>query len=316
MTSLAEAVRENLRDPVWIAGHGSRILAPEAIRTVRAPTGVRSFVPDEMTVSCGAGTPVEELQSALAEHGQYVNLPIRSSGSGTVGGALAVGEGDVYRFGRGSVRDVLLRATVVRSSGETFTAGGPTVKNVSGFDVCRLLVGSCGRLGFLDEVMLRTRPRPLAMRWLSIETEEWDDVAQISRYVHRPSSILWSGTHVFVCIEGHPDDLAETQHALTARLQRSVTDALPDWERFGHRWVCSPSEILGIARESSGSCLAEIGTGIVHHIDPPPARRVDPAVHLIEKRLLTAFDPEDRLNGGSRIWGSVHLRTLGTGASR
>jgi hypothetical protein len=275
--------------------------------TVSAPSGILSFVPDEMTVSCGAGTPVDALLDELGHHGQYVNLPLKPSDSGTVGGALSVGEGDVYRLGRGSVRDVLLRAVVVRSSGETFVAGGPTVKNVSGFDLCRLLVGSCGRLGFLAEVILRTRPKPLATRWLRAEALDWSTMSLISRHVHRPSSLLWSGTQAYLCLEGHPLDITETQRDLEVLLARPFVDEEPNLAAFPHRWVRPPSDIPVIVGSEPGSCLAEVGTGIIHHREPDPERRVDPTSLVIEGRLLSSFDPADRLNGGSAIWGRGHV---------
>ena len=79
--------------------------------------------------------PSTSCSAALAEWGQLVALPP----GGTVGGALAVGRSDVTRLGRGPVRDALLQARVVSAEGHVVKAGGPTVKNVSGFDLCRLV---------------------------------------------------------------------------------------------------------------------------------------------------------------------------------
>ena len=312
---LGERLRQNLTEPVWIAGRGTRRPCPRPMTTVSAPSGILSLVPDEMTVSCGAGTPVDALMEELAHHGQYVNLPVKPLDSGTVGGALAVGEGDVHRLGRGSVRDVLLQSVVVRSSGEIFVAGGPTVKNVSGFDLCRLLVGSCGRLGILAEVILRTRPKPLAKRWLRIEACEWDTVSTISRQVHRPSALLWSGTHAHLCLEGHPLDISETTRHLTVHLARPVIEEEPDLASFPHRWVRQPSDIPNIVGSNPGSCLAEVGTGVIHHRQPDTNQRVDQSILVIEKRLLVTFDPSDRLNGGTSVWGHGHVHADVSGAS-
>ena len=127
--------------PVTITGLATRggAGAGRALRRAR-PRGIEWIQADEMTVSCGAGTPVDELAAALAEVGQRAVLPA----GGTVGGALAVGRSGIRRLGDGPVRDVLLQARYVGADGEVVKAGGPTVKNVSGFDVCRLLVGSRG----------------------------------------------------------------------------------------------------------------------------------------------------------------------------
>ena len=111
-------------------------------REVKAPAGIDWIAPEEMTAACGAGTTVAELDAALAERGQLVALP----DWGTVGGVLAVGRSDVRRLGYGPVRDTLLQAGVVTGDGLVAKVGGPTVKNVSGFDIPRLLVGSLGTL--------------------------------------------------------------------------------------------------------------------------------------------------------------------------
>src|SRR5207237_3236629 len=99
---------------------------------------------------------------ALGEHGQCVALPPHEGA--TVGGVLAVGRSGLRRLRFGPVRDTLLEARYVSAEGRLVKAGGPTVKNVSGFDLCRLLVGSLGTLGLLGAVVLRCRPRPAASR--------------------------------------------------------------------------------------------------------------------------------------------------------
>ena len=113
-------------DPVAVVGGrthwtvGGR--CPEGTRLVRAPTGVRSFDPADMTVRVGAGTPVEELDAALAEAGQRVNLPLTPGA--TVGGVLAVGRDDMHALGRGRLRDALLEAVYVADDGRLVKAGG------------------------------------------------------------------------------------------------------------------------------------------------------------------------------------------------
>ena len=127
------------------------------VREVRAPAGVVTVEAADMTVRVGAGTTVADLDGALAEVDQTVALPCWPGA--TVGGVLAVGHSGLRRLGWGPVRDTLLEVRYVSAEGTVVKAGGPTVKNVSGFDLCRLLVGSLGTLGVLAEVVLRTRPR-------------------------------------------------------------------------------------------------------------------------------------------------------------
>lgn len=301
---LSDRVRQSNDRPIWIAGHSTRIACPTSMEVVGAPRGIRGFVPEEMTLACGGGSPVAEVMATAAEKGQYVNLPFGSAEAGTVGGALAVGEGDVFRLGRGSIRDVLLQAHFVRSSGEIVKAGGPTVKNVSGFDVCRLMVGSCGRLGFLGEVILRTRPRPMHTRWLRTEVGEWQTVAAVFERLWKPTSLLWSGRELHMCLEGHPQDVDESVEDVGRVLRRSVEEIeMPSLLEYPYRWIRSPAEIEAVVSSSPGECCAEIGVGIVHHSRPDPQGESDPGVFAIEGRLLSAFDPHDRMNGGTKVWG-------------
>lgn len=266
--------------PVTIAGLGTRGGAIAGVRTVRAPAGIEWFEPAEMTVCCGAGTPVAELAAVLADHDQTVAIPPQ----GTIGGALAVGHSGMRRLGRGALRDSLLQAHYVSAAGEVIKAGGPTVKNVSGFDLCRLLVGSLGTLGFLGEVILRTRPRPETSRWFVGSADPFEVLTS----VYRAASILWDGTTTWVCLEGDDHDVAQQ----AARLDLPETAGPPTLPPY--RWSMPPSAINGL----TGEFVAEVGVGIVHRGAPQTDRVVDPTVRRLHQRLKDEFDPTGRLNPG------------------
>jgi glycolate oxidase FAD binding subunit len=269
--------------PVTIAGTSSRGGPVQGVRCLAAPDGIADINAAEMIVRCGAGTKVDDLAAALAAVGQLVALPL----GGTVGGALAVGRSDIYRLGRGPVRDALLQARYVGAAGQIVKAGGPTVKNVSGFDLCRLLVGSHGTLGFLGEVILRTRPRPVVQRWFaSADADPWALLAGL----YKPVSVLWNGTTTWVCLEGHGRDVEAQSSSIPGGEEVAGPPPLPS----GSRRSLAPSELRGL----TGSFVAEVGVGIVHHAEPwtPPDPPVE--VQALQRRIKQMFDPEGRLNPG------------------
>lgn len=268
-------------DPVTITGAGSRGGPVPGARIVRPPAGIDWLRADEMTVCCGAGTAVGELDAALDAVGQRVALPA----GGSVGGALAVGRSGIRRLGDGPVRDTLLQARYVSAAGEMIKAGGPTVKNVSGFDLCRLLVGSWGTLGFLGEVILRTRPRARSAQWFVTTA---DPVETFTR-LYRPTSVLWDGTTTWVLLEGDPSDVDEAAVAMGLDPVGG-----PPQLPTGGRWSVPPGEITALR----GTFVAEVGVGVVHHTEPAPAVEVSEPVRALNRRIKHNFDPTGRLNPG------------------
>jgi len=257
----------------------------EETRLVRAPAGIREFDPADMTIRVGAGTPVEELDAALAEAGQQANLPLVPGA--TVGGVLAVGRDDVHALGRGRLRDALLEAVYVADDGRLVKAGGPTVKNVSGFDLCRLLVGSLGTLGLVGEVILRTWPRPAAQLWMAGQC----DPAELRRKLYWPSSILWDGQTSWVHLEGHESDI-ESEAEQARLLGCDSTDGPPPLPAY---------RVPATALESErfpGRYLVQVGTGVAYVSEHGPLPDPDPAVVALHQRLKWQFDPRGRLNPG------------------
>lgn len=284
--------------PVCVRGGGTRwSLGGEAApgtREVQAPAGVVAFEPAEMTVRVRAGTPVDQLHEELAAAGQRTALPERAGG--TVGGALMAGESSIARLGRGPVREALLQARYVCADGRIASAGAPTVKNVSGFDLCRLLVGSLGTLGLVGEALLRTVPVG--------ETERWVRLAGIDpgvvrwRSCHTAGSVLWDGTDVWTLLSGYEVDVDDDLGRLSALGACEDVEGPP--ELPPHRWTCTPAEAAAFdARNGTAArFVAELGVGVVHASEPQPSRPVEPGVAELNRRFKERFDPAGRLNPG------------------
>jgi FAD/FMN-containing dehydrogenase len=271
----------------WDVGGVVDVGAAAATREARPPAGIVALEAADMTVRVRAATTVAELDDALAAVGQTVAMPPWAGA--TVGGVLAVGHSGVRQLGWGPVRDVLLEARVVSADGRVVKAGGPTVKNVSGYDLCRLLVGSLGTLGLIGEVVLRTRPLPATERWLAGRADPFALVAQL----HRPASVLWDGTTTWVLLDGHPSDV-DAEAALTGLADVAGPPDLPP-----HRWSLRPSELATLGGSAAtGRFVAQVGVGVVHADLPAPPRPVDPHVVDLHRRVKAAFDPTRRLNPG------------------
>jgi len=133
-------------------------LQGEVLET-RAYAGIISYEPSELVVTARCGTPLAELEAALAEKGQCLAFEPPHFGPGaTVGGMVAAGLSGPARASVGAVRDFVLGARMVNGKGEDLTFGGQVMKNVAGYDVSRLLAGSWGTLGIVTEVSLKVLP--------------------------------------------------------------------------------------------------------------------------------------------------------------
>ncbi len=132
-----------------------------AILDTGAWRGIVSHEPTELVVTARAGTPLAELEAALAQHGQYLPFEPPHFGNGTtVGGMVAAGLAGPARAAVGGVRDYVLGARLLNGRGEHLTFGGQVMKNVAGYDVSRALAGSRGALGVITEVSLKVLPLP------------------------------------------------------------------------------------------------------------------------------------------------------------
>ena len=284
-------------DPVVVRGGGTQWHVGGGpgsdAREVRAPSGIVKFRPDEMTVCVRAGTTVADLHAALAEYGQRTALPDGSVLSGsplsTVGGAIAVGRSPVTRLGDGHMRDAVLQLRYVAADGQLVTAGGPTVKNVSGFDMCRIMVGSLGTLGCIADAILRTRPIAEYEQWVKFDGADPQVVLNTARTA---TAVLWDGSAVWARLSGHQVDVSDD----LARLPQSSEAPPPELPPF--RWSRQPKDLYRLSGET-GRFVAEIGVGVVHCERPDPGPQPIPdGVAALNRRVRDLFDPDRRFNPG------------------
>jgi glycolate oxidase FAD binding subunit len=165
LNSLIDAVRQAAADgrTLRLRGGGTKDFWGQSLTgdvlDTRGYQGIVSYEPSELVVTARCGTPLSELEAALAEKGQCLAFEPPHFGPGaTVGGMVAAGLSGPARATAGAVRDFVLGARFINGLGEHLTFGGQVMKNVAGYDVSRLMAGSWGTLGLITEVSLKVLP--------------------------------------------------------------------------------------------------------------------------------------------------------------
>jgi glycolate oxidase FAD binding subunit len=203
--------------PLEIVGHGSKRaighpMATNALLDLSGLNAVVSYEPNELIITVQAGAPLADVQSMIdARNQQFAFEPIDTSvllggpSTGTIGGMIGAGLGGPRRIKAGGARDHLLGAHAVSGFGDSFKTGGRVVKNVTGYDLCKLLTGSWGTLAVMTEVTLKVMPKPESERTLVLRS--LDDLTankamtaalgspfDVSGAAHLPSQVLRTGT--------------------------------------------------------------------------------------------------------------------------
>ncbi len=294
--------------------------------------GILDYQPSELVITARAGTPLGEIETALAERGQHLPFePLHTGDGATIGGAIASGLAGAARPFAGAARDYLLGVTVLDGRGRRLRFGGTVFKNVAGFDLFRLMCGALGTLGVLLDVSLRVAPRPAARVVRKIDVD-WVDVAPalIGLRAHSPLTgaahaeglvrVRLAGPSAAVAraardIGGEDDDPVwwdrlrrlEIPPLTEPRLWRLVLPAeRPPMLLVGRSLIDWANGLIWFSDASSRQNMHESAARVFGHavlfrgarqseaVFPPlPA-----ALMALHRRIKAAFDPRGILNPG------------------
>lgn len=308
-TELAEMVA-GAKGPLRVQGGGTRpIGAPikGEILSTAALTGIVDYEPGALTLVAKAGTPVAEMERVLAAEGQRLAFEpmdhralLGTQGEPTIGGVVAGNVSGPRRIAVGAARDFLLGVRFVDGAGRVLKNGGRVMKNVTGYDLVKLMAGSRGTLGVLSEVSLKVLPRPDVSATLIWEGLDWTAALRLfSEALGSPFEVTGAArlerdgpggrSKTLIRIEGFEKSvkyraerlaglspkLGRPQHIETgapenAAMWQAVRDVAPFAGRCGHVWRVSvkPSDMIAITGKNEAEHLVDWGGGLIWSLAP------------------------------------------------
>lgn len=229
LDALAASIHQaaDRRTPVCIRGGGTKDFYGEAPRgsalDTRAYRGIIEYDPTELVITARCGTPLAEIEHALAANGQMLAFEPPHFGDGaTLGGCVATGLSGPRRAAAGALRDFVLGASLLNARGELLRFGGKVMKNVAGYDVSRLLAGSFGTLGLIADISLKVLPKPAAEVTLSMPLDQAEALNKLNQWAGKPlpiSASAWHGGTLGLRLSG----AATAVEAAVALLSADVT---------------------------------------------------------------------------------------------
>lgn len=207
------------RRPLRIHGGATKDFYGDALvgdpLDVREVRGIVSYAPGELVLTARAGTPLGDVEEALAEHGQMLAFEPPHHGEGTtLGGVIAAGLSGPRRPHAGAARDFVLGTKVIDGTGTPLAFGGQVIKNVAGFDVSRLMTGALGTLGVLTEISLKCLPRPRVETTRAVACDAARALSLMNEWGRKPlpiSATCHHGNRLMVRLSGARAAIAEAE---------------------------------------------------------------------------------------------------------
>ncbi len=287
----------------------------------------------DLIAEAEAGTPLHSLQEQCGREGQRLVVDEMVPGT-TVGGMLATNTSGPQRMLVGTARDLLIGVTMVRADGVVAKAGGRVVKNVAGYDLGKLLIGSFGTLGVITEAIFRLHPVPEASRWVSAPVADPADADQLARTVVHSQVVPHAVEvdvdadgvgSVSVLVAGRETAVEQRAAAVASMLGGRATQSdEPPGGWATHPWhegevalklTCVLSgvrQVLATAEKVRARVRGSAGTGVLHAALPGGSpEEVGPAVDRLRAACVAqggsavVLDGPAGLKASLDLWGEV-----------
>ena len=340
---IVDAIRlaADSHSPLRIRGAGSKdfyggLLAGDVL-DVSTFRGIVAYEPTELYVTAKAGTPLAEIEAALAEQGQMLAFEPPHFAGATLGGAIAAGLAGPRRQQAGAVRDFVLGVKLVDGTGQVLDFGGQVMKNVAGYDVSRFIAGSLGTLGVIAEATLKVLPRPVAETTLEFACDEAEALRRLNAWGGLPlpiSASFWCDGRLWLRLSGAEAAVAAAGRKLGGRVlagaaaswqavreQTHAAYAAPTLWRLalpstaaplaldglraiewggGLRWYASPAEtaVVRAAAAAAGGHAVLYRAAESQRCRDGAFAPLTPVLLALHRRLKKAFDPRGILNPG------------------
>ena len=246
------------REPLLVRGAGTKsgMLRPvQAGATISTAgmTGITLYAPKELIISAAAGTPLHEIETTLAEHGQHLiaEPPDLSTTLGTqrntqtLGGVVATNLSGPRRVAWGAMRDHVMGVRAVTGRGEVIHSGGRVLKNVTGLDLCKLLTGSHGTLGVISEITMKVLPAPEAVGTIVIPGLLVEDaVAALSSALGSPYGVSGAAWLPEEAASLLPGQIAAGQSVTAIRIEDFAASVIYRIEKLRGELGLAGAEIL------------------------------------------------------------------------
>lgn len=238
--------------PLQIRGGGTKDWYGQEARgellDTLAHSGIVDYEPTELVITARCGTPLSEIDAALAANNQILAFePPRFGGSSTIGGMVAAGLSGPGRQFSGSVRDFVLGADLMDAQGQVLHFGGQVMKNVAGYDVSRLLTGSLGTLGLILQVSLKVLPQPFASSTRVFEVDQANAIRLLNEWGGQPlpvSASAWVNDVLTIRLSGAQAAVDAAQNKLGGAELSNGEDFWRDLREQSHAFFADPAAPL------------------------------------------------------------------------